>query len=99
MFPTHTHGRDFDSDIHFLSLLHLYEERDIQSESVTLDGQPISHDLTEGCYDAIMSSFGSTLDMMGYICLGALLLQILIVIFTFCLCCTYMKSGTIGVRV
>ncbi|XP_021349358.1 CD63 antigen-like isoform X1 [Mizuhopecten yessoensis] len=54
---------------------------------------------SDGCYDAIMSSFGSTLDMMGYICLGALLLQILIVIFTFCLCCTYMKSGTIGVRV
>ncbi|XP_021368024.1 uncharacterized protein LOC110459881 [Mizuhopecten yessoensis] len=34
---------------------------------------------SDGCYDAIMSSFGSTLDMMGYICLGALLLQV---------CCT-----------
>ncbi|OWF52421.1 CD63 antigen-like [Mizuhopecten yessoensis] len=41
-----------------------------------------------GCYDAIMSSFGSLLDSMGYILLIALLLQLLMVFFAFNLCCS-----------
>ncbi|XP_069115209.1 tetraspanin-9-like [Argopecten irradians] len=44
---------------------------------------------SEGCFDKIMNSFGATLDAMGYVCLIAVLVQILLVVFAFCLCCSY----------
>ncbi|XP_060082817.1 CD63 antigen-like [Ylistrum balloti] len=45
-----------------------------------------------GCYDVIMSTFGTILNSMGYICLVAVLIQICIIVFTFLLCCSYMTS-------
>ncbi|XP_033759288.1 tetraspanin-18-like [Pecten maximus] len=45
----------------------------------------------EGCYTKIMSSFGTILDTMGYMSFVAVLIQILLVIFSFCLCCSYMS--------